>query len=175
MVTLREQIEYEGLKVSIEPTVEKPFYLTGEISSFSVVVENPTNQERHGKLAFSWSLGEVTSYRIITFEVQPLSTSKCKLMPEWLYREGTAIYNLIHMDRPPENYSTEADMLRLSWEHRGHVDPLCSYYVRDKDLHLYEEKYRKAMRSFPIITIILTIVNLVIVTYPYWRFIIIGP
>jgi len=51
LVTLREKIEYNGLYISVEPSISKPFYLTGDISSFNVIVENTTDLRRHGKLA----------------------------------------------------------------------------------------------------------------------------
>jgi hypothetical protein len=42
------------------------------------------------------------------------------------------------------------------------IHPLCSYYVRDKDLYEYEESYRRAMKIYTWIIIGLTIINLVL-------------
>lgn len=153
MVTKREEIEHEGLKISIEPIEEKAFYLTGETLAFKVVIENLSSKKQKGKLFFRWILGNVQTIRPVTFELNPLSKSEHEFPKEWLYREGTAIYELlvmpIHKERklPLERYS---------------IHPFCSYYVRDKDLYNYEKAYRRAMMSCSLIIIVLTIINLLL-------------
>ncbi len=150
MVTKREKIDHEGLIISIVPIEEKPFYLTGKTPSFKGVIENPSSEERRtGKLFFRWRLGDVHTIREVEFELEPQSKREYEIPKEWLYCEGTAIYELLLIDikrgpeQPFERYS---------------VHPLCSYYVRDKDLYEYEESYRRTMRHYSRVTIGLTIV-----------------
>lgn len=164
MVTLRERIEYKGLYISVEPAVKKTFYLTGEDSSFDAIIENPSEQRRYSKLVFSWRLGEIRTFRIVNIEVNPSSVTKRPLTKEWLYREGTAIYELIIMQKSPEDYSTisDNDVRVEAYRHMGNIHPLSSHYVRDRDLHAYEKEYRRAMMTFSIITIVLTIFNLLL-------------
>jgi len=161
MVTKREKINHEGLIISIVPIEEKPFYLTGETPSFKVVIENPSSEERKGKLFFRWRLGDVRTIREVPFIIKPLSKSEDLIPKEWLYREGTAIYELFvtSLDAEPDLFELEAFCP---------IHPLCSYYVRDKDLYEYEESYRRTMRHYSRVTIglttviiVLTIVNLI--------------
>ena len=166
MVTKRERIEYDGLEVYIEPAEEKPFYLTGESPSFRLVIENRTPDRRYGMMVLIWRLGNVTTVRIIRFELGPLQRGEYDVVREWLYCEGTGRYDLIVMPGRPEDYAGVPDnrILQDPNLRRYLIHPLCSYYVKDKDLYLYEEDYRKTIRKYSRITIGLTILNLIILT-----------
>jgi hypothetical protein len=166
MVTKREEIDYYGLRISIIPVEEKPFYLTGDTPLFSVMIRNPTPTKCKGKILVSWRLGELRTFRVIAFELEPYATGQYQLPREWLYREGTAIYELEVLPGPPEDYAGISDndvIFQVTGQLGIHnVHPLCSYYVRDKDLHRYEEDYRKTIKRFSLITIGLTIFNVIL-------------
>jgi hypothetical protein len=149
------------LKISIEPVDEKPFYLTGDSPHFNVVIENQTSKIREGRVVVWWRLAKVLTIRPVKFKLNPLENQKYELPREWLYREGTAIYELKVMPKPPDYYAELSDdeTIYLSLQDRLGVHPLCSYYVRDKDLYKYEEGYRNAIKKFSLITIGLTVLN----------------
>lgn len=67
---------------------------------------------------------------------------------------------------PPEDYAgiSDNDVIFQVTGRLGihNVHPLCSYYVRDKDLHRYEEDYRETIKRFSLITIGLTIFNVIL-------------
>ena len=52
---------------------------------------------------------------------------------------------------PPEDYAgfSDNDVIFQVTGRLGihNVHPLCSYYVRDKDLHRYEEDYRETINN----------------------------
>jgi len=165
MVTLREKIEYHDLQISIESDEipESGFFLTGQTPLFKLVIENDTPNSRKGKILIRWRLGELTTHRIITFDVEPNSiNNKYDLEKEWLYREGTGIYELVIFSNRPE--------MSLKWTSEGFVasarsapiHPLCSYYVKDKDLYKYEKYHRIIIIGFTLITIGIAIANMII-------------
>ena len=164
MVTIREKIDYQDLKVSVEPIEKKSFYLTGDMPSFKAIIENPTSKKRYGKLFFRWRLVNLKTQREVRFELKSFSKREYKLPKEWLYREGIATYELIVMPKSPEDYVNQPPIGRLS-PHLS-IHPLCSYYVRDKDLYKYEESYRRAMRLYSLVIVGLTIVNLIFLYGP---------
>jgi len=163
MVAKREKIPYCDLEIFLEPVEEKPFYLTGESPSFRVVIENNTPNRRWGKIVLIWRLGDVHTIRILAFELDSSECGKYEIQREWLYCEGAARYDLIVMPKRPEDYADVADSRILQEPNllRYLIHPLCSYYVRDKDLYRYEEDYRNDIKTYSLITIGLTIVNLV--------------
>lgn len=165
MVTKREKIEYHGLKISVEPVEEKPFYLTGDSPSFRVVIENDTSNKQRGKIAVRWRLANVLTTRVVKFELDPFANEKYEIPREWLYREGTVIYELPVMPKPPEEYANVLDERVRQESARTSIHPLCSYYVRDKDLHKYEENYRKTIIGLTVVIIGLTIINLISFIY----------
>ena len=116
-----------------------------------------------------WRLAEVSTLRVVKFELDPLTNEKkYEIEREWLYREGTGVYELIVMPEPPENYANISN--EEIWEEYDiisyPIDPLCSYYVRDKDLYKYEKSYRRTMRLYSLAIIGLTIVNLIFLYGP---------
>jgi hypothetical protein len=135
MVTKREKINYYDLKISVEPIDEKPFYLTGDSPSFNVAIENQTSKKRKGKILVRWRLAEVLTLRVLKFELDPFANERYELPKEWLYRQGTAIYELIVMPKPPDYYANVSDQEVVQRSQGMGIHPLCSYYVRDKDLH----------------------------------------
>jgi len=162
MVTRREKIDYYGLKISVEPVEEKPFYLTGNEPLFAVIIENQTSKKRKGKILIRWRLAEVLTLRIVKFELDSFESRRYELPREWLYREGTAVYELKVMPQTPDHYAELSDQEVASQGLEGGIHPLCSYYVRDKDLHKYEEDYRKTIKKFSLITIGLTVLNVLL-------------
>lgn len=165
MVTKREQIDYYNLKISVEPVDEKPFYLTGDSPLFNVAIENQTSMRQQGKVVVRWRLAEVLTLRVVKFDLGPHASRKYELPREWLYRQGTAVYELIVMPQSPNHYASIPDQQVIQACHRmgiHTIHPLCSYYVRDKDLHKYEERHRKITIGLSVVVIILTVINLIL-------------
>ncbi len=157
MVTKREEIDHEGLRISVRPIEEKPFYLTGETPAFRTIIRNQATEKRKGRLLFFWRLDSLLTRRVVDFELDPFSEIEYVFPREWLYREGTAIYELAVM--PTTVSDNELEQYSFS---NPSIHPLCSYYVRDKDLYEYEESYRRAMIIYTLIIIGLTILNIVL-------------
>ena len=169
MVTKREKIDYYDLKISVEPVDEEPFYLTGESPLFNVVIENQTSRRRVGKILVKWRLAEVLTLRVVKFDLNPKASEKYELPREWLYRQGTAVYELIVMPKSPDHYANIPDRQLIQGFNKMGIHPLCSYYVRDKDLHKYEEHHRKITIGLSVIVIILTVINLILFVIPLMR------
>lgn len=118
----------------------KPFYLTGDTPLFKVEVYNPGAVRRHGKIALIWKLENLSTTQIINIDLRPREIEEYGLNREWLYTEGVARYDLRNLEEP-EEYAELSDNILMKIVKNVHdIDPLCSYYVRDRGMY----KYKKA-------------------------------
>lgn len=56
MVNIKE-VEYYGLKVKLEPSDERTFYLTGEETVFKLTITNTEDRKRSGKIGLRLRYG----------------------------------------------------------------------------------------------------------------------
>lgn len=168
MVTKREEIFYDNLWISIESeSEEKTFYLSGDTPLFRVIIRNENDKTRYGFILIRWILGNLDTLRPIKFEIGPHLTKKYDLLREWLYREGTGIYELRTMSKHSEEYTSENEIKSEYYSSDTGLHPLCSYYVRDKDQFSYEERYKREMKWIQYTVLFLTIIMVIDIILKY--------
>jgi hypothetical protein len=137
----------------------RPMYVVGEKPLFNLVVENPSDKGRYGKIALRWRLRGYVTHRVISINVGPKETKEYKIKErEWLVMAGEAIYELVHLPQSPEHYNAMPDNeVKKEAMEIPYVDPLCVYVVRDK-----------AWLMLAIASIVATIVSVVMVIELLW-------
>lgn len=144
MVNVRE-VNYYGLLIRLEPVDDKPFYLTGETSSFNLRVVNLENRKRKGKLSIKWryGFGFQTPYRAIPVEVElePKETKESILIDEWHRYEGSVACVLEEFGSPEDHVNiTMDDFLKKIRSQSPEWYVLCTYRVMDKATYEEEKK-----------------------------------
>jgi len=138
MATSRKPlIERHGLRFTIKPACWldklRPFYVVGEKPSFKLVVENPSDKRRYGKVVLRWNLLDYTTHKVIPINLKPKERKEFKIAEEWLVKAGEAVYQIVNFPNPPEHYDKISDNQLISMAMNiRYVDPLCVYVIRDK-------------------------------------------
>lgn len=135
----RPLIDFYGLRITVEPTdllsklKMRPFYLLGGKPLFKLVVKNPSDKRRYGKIVLRWRLSNYMTHRLFSFNIGPGECKEYPIQREWLVATGEAVYELIVPPRPPEDCCTIEDheLLKLAAK-IANVHPLCVYMIRDK-------------------------------------------
>lgn len=107
MTNVREAVPYFGLRVRMEKTggPRREFFLTGEVPTFDLVIENPEDRPRSGAIPLMWQLftpfGQImVTDRALRFDCPPHEERRYHIQPEWLESPGYASYRLYVLLEP---------------------------------------------------------------------------
>ncbi|MCP8315834.1 MAG: hypothetical protein H3Z52_12440 [archaeon] len=144
MVSIRE-VDYKGLLVRVEPTEDKPFFLTGETTDFRIKITNLEDNKREGKLSIRWryGFGFGMPFHAIPVEIdlEPKETKEFLLTTEWHRYEGSVICCIDEIGMPEDhkNMSTDEFHKKIKSE-SPEFYVLCTYKVMDKTTYEEERK-----------------------------------
>jgi len=136
------EIMYHGLLLRIVPSEDRPFYLSGDKPSFKLTVKNTQNEERKGKLVFTWHQGGIAGafdLSVVDINIKPNAEMEHTIESPWLYYEGSAFCSLQQVGSPEDLERKERDELKDTVM-AGEFEPICAFKVLDKAIYEEERK-----------------------------------
>jgi hypothetical protein len=148
MTDFRREVDYDGLKVSMESDRKDDFFFTGEEPEFRVIIHNGADVRRVGRLLLTWNLvGEYaneTTFRPVDIDVDPKSTKRYGIPREWFSNPGRAAYRIWLLGKPEVVATIPLDQVGARIQATPFQHPLAAFNIVDKGTYDSdrEEKHR---------------------------------